>query len=568
MLSVALGPDSRLAPRLGNPGSKAVLLTGASGYVGGRLLHRLEADARHRVRCVTRRPAALAGRTAAGTEVLAGDVLDAGSIVSAMRDVDTAYYLVHSMDASEDFEELDRVAANNFAAAAKRAGVRRIVYLGGLGHDRHLSSHLASRQEVGEILRASGVPTIEFRASIVIGSGSASYEIVRALVETLPVLVAPRWVETAAQPIAIEDVVDYLAAALDYEGSAVFEIGGKDRVTYGEILTEYARQRGLRRRLLPLPVVTPRVSRFCLGLLTPVYGRVAGAMVDSLRNETVVRTDAAVRAFPLRPRGLRDAIARALVNEDREFAETRWSDALPTQRPLGWRGAGFGRRQVSSRAIAVSRPPEHAFEPIKRIGGQTGWYAGNWFWKGRGLLDTLRGGVGLRRGRRDPVDLRVGDTVDFWRVERYEANRLLRLAAEMKIPGRLWLQFEVDPDRDGASQIRQTTVFDPAGYIGLAYWYVFCPVHELVFAGMFRGVVRAAGDAARGRADATFDPRSAEASGSQPSRLRALRLPLRAPRGPGAGDRGGSPGGAPKPDRKPRRRRFWQCRHARRAAHR
>jgi hypothetical protein len=236
-------------------------------------------------------------------------------------------------------------------------------------------------------------------------------------------------------------------------------------------------------------------------VLTPVYGRVAGAMVDSLRNETVVRTDAAVRAFPVRPRGLKAAIARALVNEDREFAETRWSDALPTQGPLGWGGVGFGRRQVSSRAIAVSVAPEQAFEPIKRIGGQTGWYAGNSFWRVRGLLDTLRGGVGLRRGRRDPIDLRVGDTVDFWRVERFDSDRLLRLAAEMKIPGRLWLQFEVDPEGDGASRIRQTTVFDPAGYAGLAYWYLFCPVHELVFAGMFRGIVRASGDAARRLAD-------------------------------------------------------------------
>jgi uncharacterized protein YbjT (DUF2867 family) len=494
---VTLGANNRMFPST-TSGSETVLVTGATGYIGGRLLSRLEAQARYPLRCLTRRPAALAGRTAPETEVVAGDVLDPQSLASAMRGVGTAYYLVHSMGATADFEALDRAAARNFAAAAKRAGVRRLVYLGGLGDGRSLSSHLASRQEVGEILHSSGIPTIEFRASIVIGSGSASYEIVRALVEALPVLVTPRWVETAAQPIAIEDVVEYLVAALGYEGSGVVEIGGEDRVTYGEILREYARQRGLRRRLLSLPVFTPRVSRLCLGLLTPVYGHVAGQMVDSLRNETVVRTDSAVRAFPVRPRGLRDAIARACVNEDREFAETRWSDALPTQRPLGWSGIGFGRRQVSSRAIRVNCAPEHVFEPVKRIGGRTGWYAGSWFWKARGLVDTIRGGVGLRRGRRDPLDLRVGDTVDFWRVERFESNRLLRLAAEMKIPGRLWLQFEVDPDGDGASQIRQTTVFDPAGYIGLAYWYLLCPVHELVFAGMFRGVVRAAGRGAHG----------------------------------------------------------------------
>ncbi len=487
-----------------------VLVTGASGYVGGRLLHRLETHARYRVRCLTRRPAVLTGTTAADTEVFAGDALEPQSLASAMRDVHTAYYLIHSMGTSEDFDALDRVAARNFGAAAVRAGVRRIVYLGGLGDGEGLSPHLSSRQEVGQILRSSGVPTIEFRASIVIGSGSASYEIARALVESLPIMVTPRWVEAAAQPIAIEDVVDYLVAALDYAGCAVFEIGGRDRVTYAEILREYARQRGLRRRLVRVPVLTPRASRLCLGLLMPVYGKVAGAMVESLRNETVVHTKTALHAFPVRPRGLREAIARALVNEDRQFAETRWSDALPIQRPLRWSGIGFGRRLVSSRAIRVRHPPEHAFEPIKCIGGRTGWYGGNWFWRVRGLLDTLRGGVGLRRGRRDPVDLRVGDTVDFWRVERFESNCLLRLAAEMKIPGRLWLQFEVDPDGHGACRIRQTTVFDPAGYVGVAYWYLFCPIHHLIFGRLLRGIVRAVGGPQRSRAAADLPAAAGE----------------------------------------------------------
>jgi uncharacterized protein YbjT (DUF2867 family) len=467
-----------------------ILITGATGYVGGRLVHRLEADARHGVRCLTRRPEALAGRISQQTEAFAGDALDPASLGRAMQGVDTAYYLIHSMDASGDFESIDRTAAENFARAARTAGLRRIVYLGGLGGGGGLSSHLASRQEVGQILRSSGVATIEFRASIVIGSGSASYEIVRALVESLPVMVTPRWVETAAQPIAIEDVIEYLLAALDYHGGAIFEIGGEDRVSYAEIIREYARQRGLRRRLLRVPLLTPRISRFCLGLITPVYGRVAGAMVESLRNETVVHTTAALEAFSVRPRGLRDSIARALVNEDRDFAETRWSDALPRAQPLRWRGTAFGRRLVSSRVIQVHGPPAAAFGPIKRIGGRTGWYASDWFWRMRGLLDTLRGGVGLRRGRRDPIDLRVGDTIDFWRVERFETDRLLRLAAEMKIPGRLWLQFEVDPDERCGVQIRQTTVFDPAGYVGLAYWYLFSPVHHFVFGSMLRGIGR------------------------------------------------------------------------------
>ena len=474
--------------------AKTVLLTGATGYVGGRLLRGLEAVGRHRLRCLTRRPEVLADRTGAHTEIVAGDALDAESLVPAMRGVHTAYYLVHSMASVADFEALDRAAATNFAEAARMAGVRRIIYLGGLGEGDRLSPHLASRQEVGEILRDSGVPTIEFRASIVIGSGSASYEIVRALVESLPVMITPRWVETAAQPIAVEDLIDYLLAALDLDqpSTSIFEIGGAERVTYAEIMREYARQRGLRRRLLRSPLLNPRASRFFLGLITPVYGRIAGAMVESLRNETVVNTSGALESFAVRPRGLKDSIARALVNEDREFAETRWSDALAPAIRRPWSGIAFGRRLVSSRTVPVNRPPLEAFRPIQRIGGQTGWYAADWFWRIRGLLDTLRGGVGLRRGRRDQVDLRVGDTVDFWRVEALEPGRLLRLAAEMRIPGRLWLQFEVDPHPSGGAQIRQTTVFDPAGYVGLAYWYLFSPIHHLVFGGMLRGLGRAA----------------------------------------------------------------------------
>jgi uncharacterized protein YbjT (DUF2867 family) len=470
-----------------------VLLTGATGYVGGRLLNRLEALGRYRIRCLTRRPDALAARTDKATEVVAGDVLDVASLRPAMEEVDTAYYLIHSMEGSTRFDALDRTAARNFAQAARLAGVRRIVYLGGLGSGDRLSPHLASRQEVGAILGASGIPTIEFRASIVIGSGSASYELVRALVESLPLVIAPPSVQTAAQPIAIEDLLEYLLAALARKDprSAVFEIGGAQSVTYSDIIREYARQRGLRRRFVHSSLLTPRVSRFFLGLITPVYGQVAGALVESLDNETIVRSDAALDAFSIRPRGLEGAVERALLNEDLDFAETRWSDALASVPLSRVAPTPFGHRLISSRALRVNAQTTDAFDPIQRIGGRTGWYAANWFWRARGLLDTLRGGVGFRRGRRDPVDLRVGDTVDFWRVETMEPGRRLRLTAEMKIPGRLWLQFEIDPHEDGGVQIRQTTVFDPAGYIGLAYWYLFCPVHQLVFATMLRGIGRA-----------------------------------------------------------------------------
>jgi uncharacterized protein YbjT (DUF2867 family) len=476
-----------------------VLVTGATGYIGGRLLHRLEASGRQ-VRCLTRRPEALASRVAAGTEVVAGDVLDAASVRRAMAGVETAYYLIHSMETSTKFEVLDRTAARNFAQAARGAGVRRIVYLGGLGSGDSLSPHLASRQEVGAILRASGVPTIEFRASIVIGSGSASYELVRALVETLPLIIAPPWVDTAAQPIAIEDVLEYLLAALEWEESrtAIFEIGGADAVTYAELIREYACRRGLRRPLVRCSLLTPRVSRLFLGLITPVFGQVAGALVEGLRNETVVRSAASLEAFPIRPRGLRGAVDRALMNEDLDFAETSWSDAFASAPSTAVAPTAVGRRLVSSRMLRVDADASDAFDPIQRIGGHTGWYAGNWFWRARGLLDTLTGGVGLRRGRRDAVDLRVGDTIDFWRVEALEPGRRLRLAAEMRIPGRLWLQFELDRRDDGGVQVRQTTVFDPAGCVGLAYWYLLCPVHHLVFGSMLRGIGRVIGRRAHG----------------------------------------------------------------------
>ena len=412
-----------------------------------------------------------------------------------MAGIETAYYLIHSMETSTRFEALDRSAARSFAEMARAAGVRRIVYLGGLGSGDRLSAHLASRQEVGAILCSSGVPTIEFRASIVIGSGSASYELVRALVESLPLVIAPPCVETAAQPIAIEDVLEYLLAALEYEKrrSAIFEIGGADPVTYAEIIREYARQRGLRRSLLRSPLLTPRLSRSFLGLITPVFGRVAGALVEGLRNETVVRSAASLEAFPIRPRGLQEAVERALINEDLEFAGTRWSDAFASAPRAGVLPTPFGRRLVSSRVLRVDADASDAFDPIQRIGGHTGWYAGSWFWRARGWLDTLSGGGGLRRGRRDAIDLRVGDTIDFWRVETLEPGRRLRLAAEMRIPGRLWLQFEIDPHHDGGVQLRQTAVFDPAGCFGLTYWYLLSPIHHLVFGRMLRGIGRVIG---------------------------------------------------------------------------
>jgi uncharacterized protein YbjT (DUF2867 family) len=464
----------------------AVALTGATGYVGGRLLERLQQPDRP-VRCLTRDPRRLAGRAAAGTEVVGVDVLDTDRLARAMEGVDTAYYLVHSMRTSGSFAEIDRRAAASFAAAAARARVRRIIYLGGLAHEEEgLSDHLTSRQEVGSILRSGPVETLEFRASVIIGSGSLSFEMVRALVDRLPVMITPRWVSTPSQPIAIEDVIDYLVAALDLPagGSRIYEIGGADVVTYGDLMREYAAQRGLRRHMIPVPLLTPRLSGLWLSLVTPLYAQVGRKLVDGVQNQTVVRDDAALREFPVRPRGVRDAIARAIQFEDRAFAQTRWSDAAARGQTAP---ADAPPRLVDTRTVWVPASPDHAFAPIRRIGGATGWYAVNGLWHVRGLIDQLVGGVGLRRGRRDPDHVAPGDTLDFWRVERYEPNHLLRLRAEMRLPGRAWLEFETTPEHEG-TRIRQTAQFDPAGAAGRLYWYTLLPIHAAIFQRMLRSI--------------------------------------------------------------------------------
>lgn len=471
-----------------------VLLTGATGYVGGRLLPLLEQQ-ENQIRCLARRPEHLEARVAESTEVVQADLLDPETLDKPLQGVDTAYYLVHSMGTQGSFEEQDRRAAKNFAEACRAAGVRRIIYLGGLGDDNErLSPHLRSRHEVGEILRGSGSQVIEFRASIVIGSGSLSFELVRALVQRLPVMICPRWVSVEAQPIAIEDLLDYLLEALTWGGteSRIFEIGGPSRVSYGEIMREYAKQRKLTRWFISVPVLTPRLSSLWLGLVTPVYARIGRKLVDSLRNPTVVKNDDALKEFSVRPRGLDEAIERALANEDHDFAETRWSDALSSSRGvMTWAGVRLGSRIVDSRTEKVPVPPEQAFRPIRRIGGDQGWYYANFLWTIRAWIDLICGGIGKRRGRRDPDHLRVGDVVDWWRVEGYEPNRRLRLSAEMKVPGRAWLVFTVEPEEDG-SVIRQTAIFDPAGVLGLAYWYGIYPLHALVFRGMLRGIAGAA----------------------------------------------------------------------------
>jgi hypothetical protein len=341
------------------------------------------------------------------------------------------------------------------------------------------------------------VPVVEFRASIVIGSGSLSFEMVRALVERLPVMVTPRWVKVEAQPIFVGDVLAYLAAAVDLEadGSRTFEVGGPDVYSYGDLMREYARQRGLRRWMVSVPVLTARLSSLWLGLVTPLYARIGRSLVDSMRHPTIVRDPSARAVFAaVVPIGVPEAIARALRNEDETFARTRWSDAESAAAASpGWGGARFGNRLVDMRVAHTSASPSAAFAAAERIGGDTGWYYGSWLWRVRGWMDLLIGGVGMRRGRRDPARLSVGDVVDCWRVEAIEPGRRLMLAAEMKLPGRAWLEFDVRPsETDRGTEIRQTAMFDPLGLAGQLYWYAVWPLHQFVFGGMLRNLAAAA----------------------------------------------------------------------------
>jgi uncharacterized protein YbjT (DUF2867 family) len=448
-----------------------VLLTGATGYIGGRLLRRFEEDGRA-VRCLVRQPPRL-GAIRPSTEIIQGDCLDEASLDRALGGIHTAYYLVHSMASGSDFATIDRQAADNFGRASARAGVQRIVYLGGLIDDSSTSSsaHLRSRAETGIVLRASGVPIVEFRASIVIGAGSLSFEMIQALVERLPVMICPHWVATLTQPIAISDVLAYLEAALGLpEGvGGIFEIGGPEVVSYGDMMREYAQLRGLHRWLVPVPVLTPRLSGLWLALVTPAQARVGRALVEGLRNSTVVRSLAARETFRIEPMPLRDAFVKAIDD-----------------------GAS-ARRKEDSRTIVVDVPPARAFASVRRIGGASGWYLGDVLWRTRGLLDRRLGGVGMGRGRRDPDACAVGDAIDAWTVQICEPDRRLGLSADLKLPGRGWLEFEVTP-LDGAtrSMIRQTATFDPRGLLGRAYWYALLPAHRLIFRGMLKQIARMA----------------------------------------------------------------------------
>ncbi len=467
-----------------------VLATGATGYIGGRLVPRLTARG-HEVRCVTRDPSRLADRHWEGVEIVGGDLADHEAVRGSLAGIEVAYYLVHSMSSEEHFRERDLEMATAFGHEAALVGVKRIVYLGGLGDPAVVrSKHLVSRQEVGRALAAGGVPTVEFRAAVIVGSGSVSFEMIRALTERLPFMITPRWVDTRCQPIGVRDVLDYLLEALDHPTAVgTYEIGGRDVLTYRTMMQTYARLRGLRRVIVALPVPRPQWSSHFVGIVTPIPYRLANPLIESLQTEVVVRDDRARREFTVEPIGYEEAVLRALARVASDEVETTWSSSLTSG------GDGAEGRQLATHEgmllerhrVRVAASPEDVFSVISALGGDAGWPAGNLLWQLRGLMDRAVGGVGMRRGRRHPRELRVGEPLDFWRVEALEPARLLRLRAEMKLPGAAWLQFEVHPDARG-SLVEQTAYFDPRGLLGYLYWYAVLPFHRFIFPGLLAAV--------------------------------------------------------------------------------
>ncbi|GAA1045558.1 SDR family oxidoreductase [Streptomyces murinus] len=497
--------DETVADDAHEDGSPACLVTGASGYIGGRLVPEL-LDAGYRVRCLVRTPHKLRDHPWAGrVEIVRGDVTDADSVARAMDGMDVAYYLVHALGTGRDFERTDRQAAHVFGEQARRAGVKRLVYLGGLTPagvpERELSPHLRSRAEVGRILLDSGVPTAVLRAAVIIGSGSASFEMLRYLTERLPVMVTPRWVHTRIQPIAVRDVLRLLVgcAQLPPDVSRAFDVGGPEVLTYLDMMQRYARAAGLPKRVIVrVPVLTPGLSSYWVGLVTPVPAGIARPLTESLRHEVVCHENDIERYVPSppgHPLGLDRALALALQRVREAQVVTRWSsaavpgapsDPLPTD--PDWAG---GSLYTDVREREADVPPEALWRVVEGIGGENGWYSFPLAWAVRGWLDRLVGGVGLRRGRRDARRLRVGDSLDFWRVEEIERGRLLRLRAEMRLPGLAWLEMRVD-DGDGGVRYRQRALFHPRGLLGHLYWWSVSPFHAVVFGGMARNIVRAA----------------------------------------------------------------------------
>jgi uncharacterized protein YbjT (DUF2867 family) len=471
-----------------------ILVTGATGYLGPRIIDALLA-AGHEVRAMTRDLVRFDAAAHPGAEVVQADPLRPETLPAALDDVDVAYYLIHSMANGDDFHEVDRRAARAFGQAAKAAGVARIIYLGGLGND-DLSPHLASRQETGRLLGEAGVPVTEFRAGMIVGTGSISFEMVRTLVEHLPVMVTPRWVQMPTQPIGIVDTVRYMTECLAVPESVgrVIEIGGEDVVTYEEMMLVYARLRGLRRHIIRVPVITPRLSSYWVNMVTPVPASVSRALIESLKTPTVVRDDTAQRLFPdIHPLPYAEAIRRTMVRLEQGDLPSSWTSSASAARvpAHGVHLAEVAGVIIESRSVDIPAPPSQVWPHICGIGGERGWLYADLLWQARAAADRLIGGVGFRRRRRDRDLLRRGDVVDWWRVEEIHEGRRLLLHAEMKLPGDAWLDFELTPTPDG-SRVDMHGMFDPKGVSGRAYWWGLYPLHRHIFSGMMSELARRA----------------------------------------------------------------------------
>jgi len=467
------------------------LVFGASGYIGSNLVERLIADGA-RVRAAARNLKVLEARDWHGVELVEADALVPATLDAALAGVSVAYYLVHSMAAGRDFARLDLQAAGNFAAAAARAGVRRIVYLGGLVPAGAKSQHLVSRRETGERLREGQVPVTELRAGIIVGPGSAAYEVIRDLVNHLPAMVTPRWVQSRSSPIALDNLLEYLVrvAWIPEAAGAILEAAGPEYLSYADLMCEYGAVVGRRPRIVRVPVLTPRLSSYWLGLVTTVPASIARALVEGLEHD-IPADDAALRAMvPQRLLGVRESVQAALEAERRNAVAARWTEGALMYR--GWRhDYAFYAKRASGQADSRADPAA-VWRVVTSIGGDTGYLYWDWLWKVRSVIDWLAGGPGLTRGRRDPASLRLGDTIDYWTVIGLQPQRRLTLNFGMRAPGSGVLEFELEPLPGGGTRITETAYWHPAGVWGLLYWYLLVPAHQFLFKGMTRAIARRA----------------------------------------------------------------------------
>tara|TARA_B110000116_G_scaffold265092_1_gene273759 strand:+ start:2761 stop:4206 length:1446 start_codon:yes stop_codon:yes gene_type:complete len=470
-----------------------ILVTGATGYVGGRLIPKL-LDNNYQVRVLVRNPERLKNKSWYNkVEIHKGNALDKKSLLGLFKNIDFAYYLIHSMENDKNFEKTDLVAANIFGTIAKKEDLKRIIYLGGLAEDKNnLSKHLKSRHDTGKELSNHEIDVTEFRASVIVGAGSLSFEMIRNLTERIPIMICPKWVYTRTQPIAISNILEYLVSVLKIKlpNNQIIEIGSKDILTYGEMIKQYAQVRNLKRFLISVPVLTPKLSSYWVHWTTPLSANITRPLVEGLKNESIVKNNVANKYFPnINLLSYKNSVKKAILNFNSESIETSWSDSLSSSKGNDNIVSSFLKEGIiiEDRRIDINKDKKIIFNYISSIGGANGWLYANFLWTIRGWIDLMVGGVGLRRGRRNPKELEQGDALDFWRVEKIITNKLLRLKAEMKLPGKAWLEYEIIELKNNY-QLVQKAYFMPTGLLGLFYWYSLYPVHKIIFRGLIKTI--------------------------------------------------------------------------------